>query len=287
MGLGAIGDPSVAEPFRVAIAILTAFTGLLLAFIGLGLTVGEWKWVIWRRGGDGVAVIQKPRGRTLPEALEDDDEPASRKRRAPVITTPETRHTIIADRATPRPRPRRPRPSAPTCARRHATSCPASTCSSPPPPPANTDARQGRARAQRAPARKPARRFLGQGRDRRGAPRPGGHDVRAGARARHQGEPRHPARRRHRPQHVGHLRPGRHHPRPQRDRHRAAQSPPRDGRRSPNWSRAPPSTTRCGAADRCSARTSRAIRSSPISRRCRICWSPAPPVRASRSASTA
>ena len=36
-----------------------------------------------------------------------------------------------------------------------------------------------------------------------------------------------------------------------------------------------------------SARTSPAIRSSPISRRCRICSSPAPPDRASRSASTA
>jgi hypothetical protein len=36
-----------------------------------------------------------------------------------------------------------------------------------------------------------------------------------------------------------------------------------------------------------SARTSPAIRSSPTSRRCRICSSPAPPARASRSASTA
>ncbi len=34
------------------------------------------------------------------------------------------------------------------------------------------------------------------------------------------------------------------------------------------------------------ARTSAARRSSPISRACRICWSPAPPARASRSAST-
>ena len=64
-------------------------------------------------------------------------------------------------------------------------------------------ARQGRARAQRPPARIGARRFLGQGRDRRGPARPGRHHVRARAGQRHQGEPGHPARRRHRPQHVG------------------------------------------------------------------------------------
>ena len=89
-------------------------------------------------------------------------------------------------------------------------------------------ARQGRARAQRPSARERARRFLGEGRDRRGPPRPGRHDVRAGAGERHQGEPGHPARRRHRPQHVGALRAGRDHSRALRDRHRIAQRQARE-----------------------------------------------------------
>ena len=60
-------------------------------------------------------------------------------------------------------------------------------------------------------------------------PGPGRHHVRAGAGERHQGQPGHPAGRRHRPQHVGAVGARRDHPRPQRDRHRAAQPQARDG----------------------------------------------------------
>ena len=53
-----------------------------------------------------------------------------------------------------------------------------------PPPDKAPEARQAGARTQRAPARNRARRFQRQGRDHRGAHRPGGDDVRARTRAR-------------------------------------------------------------------------------------------------------
>ena len=90
--------------------------------------------------------------------------------------------------------------------------------------------RSRRARAQRAPARKRARGFPRPRRHRRGSPRSRRHDVRARAGKRDQGQPRDPACRRHRPQHVGAVGARRDHSRPQRDRHRAAQSQARDGR---------------------------------------------------------
>jgi DNA segregation ATPase FtsK/SpoIIIE, S-DNA-T family len=99
LGLGAIGDAAVTEPFRIAAAILTAFTGLLLCFFGLGLTASEWQWVLRRRvrpAADGGDVPLDP-----PFAMDEEEpEPAPRGRRAPVIKTPEPRQTKIADRAT-------------------------------------------------------------------------------------------------------------------------------------------------------------------------------------------
>ena len=89
--------------------------------------------------------------------------------------------------------------------------------------------RRGGAGAERAPAGDRARRFRREGPDRQGAPGPGRHALRAGARARHQVEPRHRPRRRHRPLDERGIGARRHRARPQRHRHRAAQCTARDG----------------------------------------------------------
>jgi len=93
--LGAIGDPAVTEPFRVAAAIITAFSGLLLCFFGLGLTAGEWQWLFRRReAADGPAGFDELEGEPAAERAQ-----APSARRAPVITAPEPRPTKIAERA--------------------------------------------------------------------------------------------------------------------------------------------------------------------------------------------
>ncbi len=100
-GLGAIGDETTMQPFRVAIAILTAFAGLLLCFFGLGLTAGEWQWLVQRReraGGADTEPVERPQ--IMPEA-DADEEPAPPRRRLPLITPANNRKTVIADRAQP------------------------------------------------------------------------------------------------------------------------------------------------------------------------------------------
>ena len=86
-----------------------------------------------------------------------------------------------------------------------------------------------RARAERAAARRRARRFRRQGRDHQRPPRPGRHALRARARARHQVVARDRPRRRHRPLDVGDLGPRRRRAGPQRHRHRTAEPAARDG----------------------------------------------------------
>ena len=87
----------------------------------------------------------------------------------------------------------------------------------------------GRARTERAPARRRARRFRRQGRDHQRAPRPGRHALRTRAGAGHQIVAGDRARRRHRPLDVGDLGPRRRRAGPQRHRHRTAEPAPRDG----------------------------------------------------------
>ncbi len=102
-------------------------------------------------------------------------------------------------------------------------------------------------------------------------PGPGGHALRAGARARHQGVARHRPGRRHRPLDERDLGARRRRARPQRHRHRAAQL--QRARRSicaSSWPRRPTSARRPSWRS-CSARISAARRSSSISRACRIC----------------
>ncbi len=96
LGLGLAGPPDVVAPFRLAIAVLTAFGGIILCFFGLGVTAEEWRWVLKRRER---AALPEPE---YDDFDEDDDEPvderAERKARKPIVRTPEPRQTIIGDR---------------------------------------------------------------------------------------------------------------------------------------------------------------------------------------------
>ena len=199
-GIDLIGDPAIEGPLRMALMALLAVGGLLLAWFALGLREEEKGWIagLFRRDSD--RPVRPPR-KTVEEREARDSAaappraaPGRRRRRAgqagrtglgaqgrpcqapAVAGQPGARRQL---------RPALGRPAHPAAAARQGP------------------ARQGRAGAQRPPARIGARGFLGQGRDRRGPPGPGRHHVRAGAGERHQGEPGHPARRRHRPQHVG------------------------------------------------------------------------------------
>ena len=82
---------------------------------------------------------------------------------------------------------------------------------------------------KRPDARNRARRLRREGRDRLGPPRPGRHHVRARARAGPQGQPGDRPGRRHRAVDVGAVGARLHRARPQRDRDRTAQRPPRKG----------------------------------------------------------
>lgn len=96
LGLGFAGSPDVVAPFRLAIAVLTAFGGLILCFFGLGVTAEEWRWVLKRRER------ASPAAPDYEDFEEDEDEPLDerleRKPRKPIVRTPEPRQTIIGDR---------------------------------------------------------------------------------------------------------------------------------------------------------------------------------------------
>jgi S-DNA-T family DNA segregation ATPase FtsK/SpoIIIE len=90
LGIGLIGEPGIAEPFRVVAVALLALTGLLLWYLGLGLRAEERGWLFTRRA------------RTADPAADhdvfDEDEPAERPARASVVAPADPPRTIIADR---------------------------------------------------------------------------------------------------------------------------------------------------------------------------------------------
>ncbi|HEX8380278.1 MAG TPA: DNA translocase FtsK 4TM domain-containing protein, partial [Allosphingosinicella sp.] len=92
-GITSIGQPDIAEPFRVAAVGLTALTGLFLWYLGLGLRSEERKWFTTRRER-APRLVQDER----PIAEKRREEPAERPARTPIITAPEPPRTVIADR---------------------------------------------------------------------------------------------------------------------------------------------------------------------------------------------
>ena len=123
-GLNALGEPDIAQPFRIALMALAAFAGLVFALIGLGLTGEERRWLAARRQA---AIRAEPS--ILPE-------PETRPARAPVVAPAQPRGPVIADRA--RDPVRRPlRERQPSLALGDSYTLPSIDLLNPPPPPTN------------------------------------------------------------------------------------------------------------------------------------------------------
>jgi DNA segregation ATPase FtsK/SpoIIIE, S-DNA-T family len=125
-GIGLLGDPSIAEPFRIAAIAIIGVLGLMLWFAGLGLSPEERQWLFSRRE------------RSRPIASDEEfPDPADRPARAPVITPPEPPRTLIADRVKPDRTKRPARERQPSLALGDSYSLPTLELLTPPPPPVN------------------------------------------------------------------------------------------------------------------------------------------------------
>jgi S-DNA-T family DNA segregation ATPase FtsK/SpoIIIE len=129
LGIARIGEPGIAEPFRVVVVALAGLAGLLLWWLGLGLRAEERSWIFRRRE-------RAPR-----RAIVDDedalDEPEDRPARTPVITEPEPSRTVIADRQKPNQGKRPLRERQPSLALGDSYTLPTIDLLSPAPPPVN------------------------------------------------------------------------------------------------------------------------------------------------------
>ncbi|HEX9947501.1 MAG TPA: DNA translocase FtsK 4TM domain-containing protein [Allosphingosinicella sp.] len=90
LGLGAIGEPGIVEPFRIVAAGIFAALGLTLCWFGLGLRADERAWIAARR------LPRLERGAV--DDSRDLPEPADRPARTPVIVPAEPPRTVINDR---------------------------------------------------------------------------------------------------------------------------------------------------------------------------------------------
>ncbi|MFN3944192.1 MAG: DNA translocase FtsK [Allosphingosinicella sp.] len=130
LGLGAIGEPGISEPFRIVVIGLSALAGLVLAWFGLGLQPEEREWLASRR------LRRAALGAELDEEGEPLPDPAERPARAPVIVPPEPRNTVIAERRAPEAR-RPPRERQPSLALGDSYALPSVELLNAVPPPAN------------------------------------------------------------------------------------------------------------------------------------------------------
>ena len=135
VGIASIGEPGIAEPFRVVAVGLTALAGLFQWYLGLGLRAEERDWMLKRRER-APRVIQDKRAAV--EIEDDEDEPVERPARTPVITAPEPSRTLIADRVKPDKGKRPQRERQPSLALGDAYTLPTLDLLTPPPPPTNT-----------------------------------------------------------------------------------------------------------------------------------------------------
>jgi DNA segregation ATPase FtsK/SpoIIIE, S-DNA-T family len=126
LGFSAIGEPGIAEPFRIAVAVFAATAGLAFAWFGFGLTSEEKGWLAARR-----ARAPREEGEPLPD-------PAARPARTPVIVPPEPRSTVIADRKAPGAR-RPARERQPSLALGDSYTLPPIDLLAPAPPPLNAN----------------------------------------------------------------------------------------------------------------------------------------------------
>jgi S-DNA-T family DNA segregation ATPase FtsK/SpoIIIE len=126
LGLDAVGEPGVVEPFRIAVIALSAAGGLAFCLAGLGLTIEERRWLATRR-------INRSAQRS-----DDLPRPEARPVRAPVVPVAEPRVPVIADRTSPREAARRPlRERQPSLALGDSYTLPSIDLLNPAPPPVN------------------------------------------------------------------------------------------------------------------------------------------------------
>ncbi|MFC7499324.1 DNA translocase FtsK 4TM domain-containing protein [Enterovirga sp. GCM10030262] len=125
MGFALMGEPGIAEPFRVVTVALLALAGLFLWYLGLGLRAEERQWLARHERAP----------RRLEDRREDREEPAERPARAAVAAPSEAKRTIIADRARTPDAGRRPqRERQPSLALGDAYALPTIDLLNPPPP---------------------------------------------------------------------------------------------------------------------------------------------------------
>lgn len=127
LGLAQIGESSIVQPFRIALIALAAAGGLALWLFGLGLTAEEREWIAARRSRrEQVHVENRPEPQPRPQRAA--AAPAAEPARAPVI----------ADRAAPAERTRRPqRERQPSLALGDSYTLPSIDLLNPPPPATN------------------------------------------------------------------------------------------------------------------------------------------------------
>ena len=126
-GFALIGEPGIAEPFRVVVTALLGLAGAILWWIGLGLTRAEREWLAARR----VALRRAGEdGESLPE-------PAARPARPQVAPPAEARSPIINERSPAPAKPRASRDRQPSLALGDSYTLPAVDLLAPAPPPVN------------------------------------------------------------------------------------------------------------------------------------------------------
>jgi S-DNA-T family DNA segregation ATPase FtsK/SpoIIIE len=131
LGLSSIGEPGIAEPFRIVTIALVALAGLFFAFLGLGLRAEERQWLKPRR-------VSLPRLPDLRREQVEDEEIAVRPARAPVVTPSEPPRTVINERAkAPETRNRPQRERQPSLALGDAYTLPSIDLLTPAPPQTN------------------------------------------------------------------------------------------------------------------------------------------------------
>ena len=136
LGIGAIGEPAVAAPFRVVLVALTALAGGFLWYLGLGLRAEERKWLVTR--GERAPRLT-PDGPFDDDLVEDGDADVARKpARTPIINAPEPQRTVINDRAKPDATKRPQRERQPSLALGDTYRLPTIDLLTPPPPVVNT-----------------------------------------------------------------------------------------------------------------------------------------------------
>jgi S-DNA-T family DNA segregation ATPase FtsK/SpoIIIE len=91
LALSAIGEPGIAEPFRIVVLGLCAALGLALCWLGLGLRPDERAWLAARR-------LPRRERRALEEEEDELPEPEDRPARNPIVAPAEPSRTVIADR---------------------------------------------------------------------------------------------------------------------------------------------------------------------------------------------